>query len=51
MSESLDSCIVKNAQHLAPYTGFYLALRVEAVIYLAQELAEDIGIETKGVVE
>lgn len=51
LSKSLYGPIVDDAQHLTPDGRLYLVGRVKAVIYLFQELAEDIGIEADGIIE
>ena len=51
LSKPFHCSLVDDTQHLTPDAGLYLAGCVEAVIYFAQELAEDIGIETDGVSE
>lgn len=51
LSKSLHSSLIDDTQHFTPDGWLYLVGCVEAVIYFAQELAKDIGIEADGVSE
>ena len=51
LGKPLNGSLIDDTQHLTPDGRLYLIGRVEAVIYFAQELAEDISIKADGVVE
>ena len=51
LSKSFYCSFIDDTQHLTPDGRFYLIGRVEAVIYFAQELDEDISIKADGVVK
>lgn len=51
LSKTFHCSLVDDTQHLTPDGGLYLVGCVEAVIYFAQELAKDIGIEADRIVE
>lgn len=51
LRKPLNGSFIDDTQHLAPDGRLYLVCRVEAIIDLAQELAEDVGIKADGVLE